>query len=114
MERLVQRPLTDQEMEHVLHVIADASNPTEIVIGAIVSTFEALMGAEAWDAAPDGGIDPTQYAIPEDQVHVIGSAMLAQMDAVTDVPGFEHVNVLLDWMNTGPSSYVRTAPEVRR
>ncbi len=101
MTHAVERPLTDDEMAHIAHVIADADDNTEIVIGAIIATFECLMGAEEWQAAES--VDPTQYAIPREQSAAICQAMLDRSREVQG--GFDSVNVALDWMNKGPSFY---------
>lgn len=47
-----------------------------------------------------GSIDPTAYAIPETQWRTIGE--LLQM---TIPGGVDQVNMALEWMNIGPSSY---------
>ena len=49
---------------------------------------------------PDGPkIDPTDYAIPEDQWGDISKALGEGSS------GLGSVNVMLDWMNVGPSGY---------
>jgi hypothetical protein len=49
----------------------------------------------------DGAIDPTGYAIPEEQWGTINGMLMA----VSGSDSVAMVNVALDWMNIGPSSY---------
>lgn len=49
-------------------------------------------------------IDPTAYAIPEEQWHAISRMLMT----VTDGHSVAQVNMALEWMNNGPSGY---APE---
>lgn len=98
----VKRPLTADELAHVMQVIADADTSSGVLVGGIVATFTALMGGtEAWEAAES--IDPTDYAIPREQSVEICQAMMDKVEAQND--GLYAVNVALDWMNKGPSSY---------
>jgi hypothetical protein len=103
MDRLVERPLTETEMAHIEHVIADADDNVEIVLGAIISTFEVLMTPEGWAAAEE--VDPTQYAIPREQSATICGWMLDRSEKVQGGLPIDSVNVALDWMNKGPSFY---------
>lgn len=47
-------------------------------------------------------IDPQAYAIPEGQWRIVGE-MLTMVSATGDA--VDQVNVALEWMNIGPSSY---------
>jgi hypothetical protein len=46
-------------------------------------------------------LDPTAYAIPEEQWVAIAD----MLSAVSDGDAIAKVNVSLDWMNVGPSGY---------
>ena len=52
--------------------------------------------------AASGSIDPTAYAIPEEQWGTI-SEMLTMASATGNA--IDQVNMALEWMNIGPSGY---------
>lgn len=101
------RPLTDDEMEMVLAVAAEAGDDAaEAFAHTAVAVFSIAMperDGRTWVefVASDDVLHPWDYAIPTDQWQRIGLA-LVERETRGPVPG---VNALLDWMNKGPSAY---------
>lgn len=101
------RALTDVEMEAVLACAAEAGeDAVEAFVHTAVAVFSIAMperDGRTWDefvASPDT-LRPWDYAIPTEQWQRIGTA-LVERETRGPIAG---VNVLLDWMNKGPSAY---------
>jgi hypothetical protein len=95
------RPLTDDELAKILAGIASAEDAYGALTAAMIGVFDVALRDEgsSWEAAES--ITPWDYALPVEQWHAIGEALTAR----TDRSDIGRVNLLLDWMNKGPSSY---------
>ena len=99
-EKLVSRALTLDEMLAIKDAVFRAATPVEALIAALKTTFGMLLAdlGQTWDEVES--ITPWAFAIPASQWAEIGEWL---MEAVDRTPNLEKVNVLLDWMNKGPS-----------
>lgn len=101
------RPLTDVEMEAVLACATDAGETAgEAFVHTAIAVFSIGIrerDGRTWDElmASDDTLSPWDYAIPADQWQAISRALVAR-EQRSPMAG---VNVLLQWMNQGPSSY---------
>ncbi|HEX9085928.1 MAG TPA: hypothetical protein VF867_00190 [Arthrobacter sp.] len=91
----IKRPLPESLMKAIRATVESADlTPTE--------KFEAVVlmshGYGLFSAAE--ALDPTVYAIPQEQWAAISEMLMTMPDG--DVG---KVNMALDWMNVGPSSY---------
>lgn len=100
------RPLTEGEMAAIKRKINEAASYRDSWVDAIVAVFDIALHDQgsSWE---DGGRDvrPMDYAIPEDQWQAIAQLLLTRQDADQPLTDIGRVNILLDWMNKGPSSY---------
>jgi hypothetical protein len=86
--------LTEAELSNVKTAIDGGSFVDAIV--AVYSTF----GVDLTDESAEP-VQPTHYAIPTDQWHVICQWLSGRKQ-----PGrIAQANAALDWVNVGPSSY---------
>lgn len=96
MNEQVRKPLPQSLMKAIRDV-------TESPYSTAPEKFEAVMliahGYGLYAALDE--FNPTGYAIPEEQWSAIGG-MLQAIDWGDQI---SNVNVLLDWMNVGPSAY---------
>lgn len=103
----VQHHLTSDEMTQVKAAIDAADTPYDVLLAALTTTFNILLAGEGktWeDFDADHKIDGKQYAIPDTQWVEIGDHLKARSHELSgDAIGT--VNLTLDWMNIGPSSY---------
>lgn len=102
------RRLTDDELTRITSAVNEAGTPMQALAAAFEGFFDlALQEADGCDLADlrarRGTIKPADYAIPEDQWHAIGELLLRRGEQLSTA--LTTVNVLLDWMNVGPSSY---------
>lgn len=99
-ERLVARPLTDVEMLAITGGIESAETPVDGLVHALKTTFDVLLHdvGSSWDEAES--VDGRQFAIPSAQWIAIGEAIKAR----AALQPLEGVNLLLDWVNKGPSA----------
>jgi hypothetical protein len=94
------KPLPESLMAAVRAVVADETTPPAQRFEAVVlmvhgyGLFATAAQDEAWS------LDPVAYAVPREQSMEIAN-LLADMGAA----GLGRVNLALDWMNVGPSSY---------
>jgi hypothetical protein len=87
--------LTDEQLATVV-----ALAPHE-PIEAIVTVWRTI--CPEWETLAQGELRPWDYSLPHDQWTAIGSA-LAEYRHPSPLPGLAGVNLLLDWMNKGPSA----------
>lgn len=98
----IARPLTQGELDHVLLVIDEAPDVRSALADALMSTFEGLLHAfGGWDSM--GEVNPTRIKIPEAQWHKIGEALVEKAGSINQP--LLATNLLLEWMNLGPSTY---------
>lgn len=107
------RRLTDDEMDRITSAVTDATTPTEALVAAIRGFFDiGLQETEGCGWADvvsrEAKVNGSEYAIPEDQWHALGEHLLRRGDQLSS--SLTTINLLLDWMNLGPSSYAE--PEV--
>jgi len=98
-----QRPLTDNELARITAAIEAAETPVEALCAAIIGVFEIGLHDQGSSWAEVDQVKPWDYAIPEPQWHAIGAALLARSGS-----DLNRTNLLLDWMNKGPSTYQPT------
>lgn len=96
-----QRPLTERELAGIVTAIEQADTPIAALCAAVIGVFEIGLGDSGSSWAEVDQVKPWDYAIPEHQWHLIGEALLKRQDR----GDLGRVNLLLDWMNKGPSAY---------
>lgn len=100
-----QRPLTDEELASVLAGVKEApvlfGSLEAAIVGVISLGLREVYGAE-WEDMPS--IDPTEFAIPEEQWKTICQA-LVERGLEMQPGGDARVHLAMDWMNIGPSAY---------
>lgn len=104
---IITRPLTDAEMQRIVTAIDEAATPIDSLIAAAFGTFNALLADASLTIdhySREAPLDGRNLKIPKEQWVQIGEALKAKED--TSLGG---TNMLLDWMNLGPSSYEVTA-----
>jgi hypothetical protein len=91
----IREPLPESLMKAIRATIASPEATAQ-------EKFEAVLimvhGYGMWSALV--ALDPTRYAIPEEQWTTISTLLMAVPNGDTD-----KVNMALDWMNVGPSGY---------
>lgn len=90
----IRRALTDSELGRVVDEASAGG-----IEGALVATYDALLGdiGAAW--ASVDSIDPKRFSIPTDQISVILEAAQRFHDS-----SLGKANAYLTWMNVGPSA----------
>lgn len=103
MTRLVERALTDVEYGVIVTAIDSAPTMMEAIVVAVKATMNALMSdvGKTWDTEQE--IDPTQYAVPEDQWLSLLSAMQDRAER-EGMNADTLVSIGLQWVNYGPSA----------
>lgn len=104
---IITRPLTNAEMQRIFDAIDDAATPVDSLIAAAFGTFNALLADASLSIdnySREAPLDGRNLKIPKDQWVEIGEALKSKED--TSLRG---TNMLLDWMNLGPSAYEVTA-----
>lgn len=104
---VIERPLADYEMEALLDGVSSAATPGEALVCAVFGVFDVLLndvGESTEDYTTEKKLDGTRLRIPKQQWTAIGQALVDKEDQVGrgDVA---KANILLDWMNVGPSSF---------
>jgi hypothetical protein len=98
MAEQIKKPLPESLMKAITATLTSPElTPREKFEAAVLMTH----GYGLFTAA-SGSIDPTAYAIPEEQWGRI-SEMLTMASATGSA--IDQVNVALEWMNIGPSGY---------
>lgn len=94
--------LTDDQMSLIGAAIELAEFPG---VDAVLETFKALMGVEAWEAAEQ--VKPSDWAIPEAQWSAICDEIVKADRVVAESldPEEHQVNTSMVWMNKGPSGW---------
>jgi hypothetical protein len=97
MGEQIKKPLPESLMK-AIRATVESPDPTP------QEKFEAVVlishGYGLFNAA-SGTIDPTAYAIPEEQWTAISGLLMT----ISDGADIGKVNMALDWMNIGPSGY---------
>lgn len=84
----IEYTLTDEEL-------AAACEPVEDGTNIIIDVFRLLLREEGTTWEEQDSINPTEYAIPEDQWKEIANALTKNYG----------IEAALTWMNVGPSSF---------
>jgi hypothetical protein len=92
----IRQPLPESLMKAIRATVASPDATAQEKFEAVVLIAH---GYGLW--AKETGLNPTGYAIPEEQWAAISEMLMAVPDG--DVG---KVNMALDWMNLGPSGYV--------
>lgn len=97
----LQYVLSDVDMKHIAETIDTASSPVEAMVDTIVYVLDRglRLRGSSWEA--EEMVDPTEFAIPKTQWLQIGEWLVEKKEE----GDIARVNVLLDWMNRGPSAY---------
>lgn len=93
---MVKRPLTEEEMRKVRVAIFTAPEDCNPTTAAISEVFNCL--DPAWASAEQ--IDPTQYAIPNEQTERILRMVYAAVGGA-----YLSINTTFLWLSIGPGSY---------
>lgn len=96
----MRRPLTATEMDHLRAAVEAEDMPFDKLV-VVLTEFYTLVCPEEYGQTWDelSSVDPKLFQIPAAQWEEIGSWLIVQSEAM------ESSNVLLDWVNKGPSAY---------
>ena len=96
MSEQTKKPLPESLMKSMKAMVESDATATEKFEAVVLITHGYGLFAKN-----DGSIDPMAYAIPIEQWGEISNMLMALQDG----DSVKRVNVALDWMNIGPSSY---------
>lgn len=99
--------LSDGEMVEITSNIDNSQNGTEIIHYGIIGTWNAILAQEGMSFAdfhPGNPLSPQDWAIPSDQAEEIMDRM-RKRGLVLGISEIGVTNILMDWVNVGPSSY---------
>lgn len=97
-EQQIRKPLPESLMKAIRATVESPDATAQEKFEAVV----LMTHGYGLFTAKDGTIDPTAYAIPEEQWGAISDML--RTAAKTSDP-VSQVNLALDWMNIGPSGY---------
>lgn len=98
MTEQVRKPLPESLMKAIRVVVTNEEAHRQERFDAVLLL---VTGYGLFEQAES--IDPTRFAIPEEQWHEV-SGLLTNM--AKEASGLSGVNAALGWMNSGPSAYV--------
>lgn len=101
MNERINKPLPESLMKAIRATVASP----DATVGEKLEAVVLMVHGYGLFAKYDGTIDPTAYAIPEEQWHAISGLLMEVPDG--DVG---KVNMGLEWMNIGPSAYKEVSP----
>lgn len=99
--------LSDSDMLSIFERIDRSTDPNGVILNTVIGMWNAILGqeGESWESyTAQRQIDPTAFAIPQDQAIEISERMKKRLFAL-HVSDIGVTNALLDLMNVGPSTY---------
>lgn len=92
------------ELFDIMEYIDSAQNGQDLVINMLIVTWNTILRHEGKSLSTVDSLNPTSYAIPEEQWHTINKAAMRRAKEI----GLSEIgvsNVGLEFMNLGPSNY---------
>lgn len=102
-DRLVQRPLTEDELEAALAKINLSPSLPDLISNLIITPYRFLLRDIGKEWETELSINPREYAITHEQSELL---LKTATDRANDLgAGTDAVQVALTWMNNGVGSY---------